>query len=329
MTFRNWLLAGALTLSAAGAGAALTGEASAAADPQACQTVQLQQVNWTGVTAKTETLAWLLEQLGYETENVTASVPIMFDSLERERRDVFLGLWLPTMHTMVEPYFKRGTIDIVAKNLEGAKYTLAVPSYVYEAGVTHFEDLDAHKDRFNSDIYGIEAGNDGNKTIISMIEDDAYGLGDWDIVESSEAGMLTQVRREARNENWVVFLGWEPHPMNLNIDMEYLEGGEDYFGPNLGGATVYTVARQGYAWECPNVGQILENYTFTLDEQNKMGDYVINGDMTYLEAGQELIRNNPELLDRWFDQGGTYSATTPTTFDGSEKARAAIARAFE
>ena len=28
--------------------------------------------------------------------------------------------------------------------------------------------------------------------------------------------------------------------MNANLEMSYLEGGDDFFGPNLGGATVYT-----------------------------------------------------------------------------------------
>jgi hypothetical protein len=34
--------------------------------------------------------------------------------------------------------------------------------------------------------------------------------------------------------------------MNTNIDMAYLSGGDDYFGPGFGGATVYTIAPNGY-----------------------------------------------------------------------------------
>ena len=36
----------------------------------------------------------------------------------------------------------------------------------------------------------------------------------------------------------------EPHPMNANFNLTYLEGGDDYFGTNLGGATVYTMCSQ-------------------------------------------------------------------------------------
>ena len=52
-----------------------------------------------------------------------------------------------------------------------------------------------------------------------------------------------------------MFLGWEPHPMNANFEMKYLAGGDDVFGPNFGGATVFTNVRAGYLTECPNVGR--------------------------------------------------------------------------
>ena len=307
-----------LALAAAGLLAA-TGAAHAqdsGEDKKACKNVRLEQVSWTGVTAKTETLSWMLEQLGYKTDIVTASVPIMFQSLARDERDAFLGLWLPTQRSMIKEYMRNGEIEVVTKNLEGAKYTVGVPDHVYEAGVTHFEDLDEYKDKFEGTFYGIEAGNDGNKIIKSMICDDAYGLGDWKITPSSAAGMLAQVGRAQKNDEWIAHLAWEPHPMNLKYNIRYLDGGADYWGPNKGGADVYTMTRDGYGWQCPNVGQLLENYTFTLKQQNKMGDYVLNEDMDYAKAGQQLIKDNPELLQRWFNQGGKYKTTGVTTRNG-------------
>lgn len=305
------------TLALAGIGLlAGTGTAAAQDDGASCDTVRLEQVNWTGVTAKTETLAFVLQELGYETDIITASVPIMFQSLARNERDAFLGLWLPTQRSMITEYMKKGEIDIVGVNLDGAKYTVGVPKYVYEQGITHFKDLDKHKKKFGGKIYGIEAGNDGNKIIKSMIKDDAYGLGDWELVPSSSAGMLAQVGRKTKNDEPIAHLAWEPHPMNLKYNTRYLAGGAEYWGPNKGGATVYTMTRQGYGWECPNVGQLLENFTFTLTEQNKMGDYVLNQDMDYAEAGRKLIRNKPEVLDRWFNQGGKYTTNGVTTRDG-------------
>jgi glycine betaine/proline transport system substrate-binding protein len=324
MSLKRILTAGAAVALMAGAA---IGTAERAAAQDACDTVRLEQVNWTGVSAKTETLAWILQQLGYETDLITASVPIMFNSLAKNERDAFLGLWLPTQKSMIQKYMKEGSIDLLTANLDGAKYTVAVTQAAHEAGVQHFSDLDEHKDKFNGTIYGIEAGNDGNQIIKDMIADDAYGLGDWELLPSSEAGMLTQVQKDQRQDKWAAFLGWEPHPMNLNIDMAYLAGGEDYWGPNKGGATVYTLTRTGYGWECPNVGQLLQNYSFTLDEQNLLGKYVINDEMTYLEAGQRLIEEKPELLNRWFDRGGPFVFTGVTTKDGGD-ATAAVKSAL-
>jgi len=50
---------------------------------------------------------------------------------------------------------------VVRANLKGAKYTLAVPAYVAQAGVRDFNDLRSFSDRFNHKIFGIEPGNNG------------------------------------------------------------------------------------------------------------------------------------------------------------------------
>ncbi|MDZ7747903.1 MAG: ABC transporter substrate-binding protein [Halofilum sp. (in: g-proteobacteria)] len=318
------------TLTALAAASALAiGSTATAAEDASCGTVRFGQVNWTGVSAKTETATWLMQQLGYETDLITASVPIMFQSLANDERDAFLGLWLPTQRSMVQDNMKKGSIDIVTKNLEGAKYTVGVSQAAWEAGVKHFKDLDEHKEKFGGTIYGIEAGNDGNQIIQTMIDDDVYGLGDWELQPSSEAGMLTQVQRRHNRDQWTAWLAWAPHPMNLNIDLKFLKGGADYWGPNQGGATVYTLTRAGYAWQCPNVGQFLENYTFTVEEQSAMAGYVINDEMDYAEAGRKLIQDKPELIERWFGQGGTYQTGPVKNRDGSKNAADVIRSALD
>jgi glycine betaine/proline transport system substrate-binding protein len=46
--------------------------------------------------------------------------------------------------------------------------------------------------------------------------------------------------------------------MNANFDMAYLDGGDDIFGPNYGGATVYTNVRAGYTERMPECRQAAE-----------------------------------------------------------------------
>lgn len=184
-------------------------------------------------------------------------------------------------------------------NLEGAKYTLAVPKYVYDAGVKSFADLAKHADKFKDRIYGIEPGNDGNRLIQSMIDSDAFGLKDFSLVESSEAGMVSQVSRAARRNQWIVYLGWAPHPMNSNVEMEYLDGGDDFFGPNYGGANVYTNVRANYLSECSNVGQLLQNLEFSLEMENELMEAILNQNVQPNKAAQQWLNSNPQQVEAW------------------------------
>ncbi|MFN3765249.1 MAG: choline ABC transporter substrate-binding protein, partial [Aliihoeflea sp.] len=248
----------------------LSAGAALAQDPEACQTVRFSDVGWTDITATTGTATVLLEALGYDTNVQVLSVPVTYASLKNGDIDVFLGNWMPTMEADIAPYREDGSVETLVTNLEGAKYTLAVPKYTYDKGLTSFDKIAEFKDELNGQIHGIEPGNDGNRLILDMIAADQFGLSDFEVVESSEAGMLSAVTRAARSQQDVVFLGWEPHPMNANIEMEYLDGGDEVFGPNYGGATVHTNVRKGYTEECPNVGKLLTNLAFSLEMENEI-----------------------------------------------------------
>ncbi len=269
-------------------------------DPE-CRTIRFVEVNWMDIEATTATTRLVLEALGYETTSEVVSVPIAYQALESGDADVFLGNWMPSMATISDAYIEeRGTVDSVQTNLEGAKYTLAVPRYVYEAGVQDFADLIDYKDEFDGRIYGIEAGNDGNELIQDMIDDDAFGLSEFELVESSEAGMLGEVNSFTRNEEWIVFLGWAPHPMNAEFEIEYLSGGDDYFGPDYGAATVHTNVRAGYTDECVNVGRFLENLRFTVEMENEIMSAMDAG-ADARDAGHDWLLENPEILEVWLD----------------------------
>src|SRR3984885_10444126 len=169
-----------------------------------------------------------------------------------------------------KPFLAGGSVQVVRANLKGAKYTLAVPSYVADAGGRSFADLRAYADRFKHRIMGIEPGNNGNRMIGAIIGENRFGLGDWTLVESSEQGMLSEVDRAIRKSDWIVFLGWAPHPMNLKYQISYLAGGDESFGPNYGGAVIYTDTRVGYRTDCPNAGRLISNLHFTLDIESQM-----------------------------------------------------------
>lgn len=284
---------------AASAMSLLALNAYAAVEPQQCENVRFADVGWTDITATTAITTELLKGLGYQTKTDLLSVPVTYSSMANGDIDVFLGNWMPTMEGDIAKYREAGTVETVRANLEGAKYTLAVPKYVYDAGVKSFADLAKHADKFKDRIYGIEPGNDGNRLIQSMIDSDAFGLKDFSLVESSEAGMVSQVSRAARRNQWIVYLGWAPHPMNSNVEMEYLDGGDDFFGPNYGGANVYTNVRANYLSECSNVGQLLQNLEFSLEMENELMEAILNQNVQPNKAAQQWLNSNPQQVEAW------------------------------
>ncbi|MFV0335069.1 MAG: choline ABC transporter substrate-binding protein [Tropicimonas sp.] len=267
----------------------------------ACDSVRFSDVGWTDITATTAATTFVLEALGYGTDIKVLSLPVSFSSLASGDIDVFLGNWMPTMEPDIAPYRDAGTIDILRANLTGAKYTLAVNKAAMDLGIADFADIAGHEKELDGTIYGIEPGNDGNRVIQAMIDGDAFGLRDFEIRESSEQGMLAQVERATRKGDPIVFLGWEPHPMNANFEMGYLSGGDEYFGPDFGGATVYTNTRAGYVAECPNIGKFLENLVFSLDMENEIMGAILNDKADPAKAAGTWLAAHPETWTAWLD----------------------------
>jgi len=266
-----------------------------------CRTVRFSDVGWTDITATTALTSTVLTALGYSTSAEVLSVPVTYSAMKNNDIDVFLGNWMPTMEGDIAAYRDEGTVTTVRANLEGAKYTLAVNKAGADLGINTFADIAAQADALDGSIYGIEPGNDGNRIIQDMIDNDAFGLKEFKVVESSEQGMLAQVARASKRDKPVVFLGWEPHPMNANFDLTYLEGGDDHFGPDLGGATVYTNTRAGYSENCPNVGVLLSNLAFTLEMENEVMGAILDDGEEPMDAAKAWLTANPDVLGPWLE----------------------------
>ena len=309
MTLRQTLLATTVTFALAGSAVA-----------EGCDKVTFSDVGWTDITATTAATSLVVEALGYETETKILAVPVTYTGLAEGDIDVFLGNWMPTMEADIAPYRDGGTVDTVRTNLEGAKYTLATNEAGAALGIKDFADIAAHKDALEGKIFGIEPGNDGNRLISDMIASGPFALDGFEVVESSEQGMLAEVANRSDDGQPIIFLGWEPHPMNANFKMSYLTGGDDYFGPNLGGATVATNTRAGYVAECANVGKLLTNLGFSLQMENEIMEAILNDGADPMDAAKVWLAANPDAWGAWLDG--------VTTKDGGD-AKAAVAAALQ
>ncbi|KIG10016.1 choline ABC transporter, periplasmic binding protein [Burkholderia sp. MR1] len=268
-------------------------------DDASCRTVRFVDIGWTDITSTTALASVLFEGLGYTPRTTVASVPISLAGLKSKQIDVSLGYWWPVQEKAVQPFLDAKTIDkIEPPNLSGAKATLAVPGYAYDAGIKTFADIAKHRDELGGTIYGIEPGSSANAKIQKMIDTNQFGLGGFKLVQSSEAGMLVTVERAIREKKPVVFLAWEPHPMNIQMKINYLSGGDDVFGPNYGEARVYTLTNSDFLTRCPNAGKLVRNLHFTTDLENRLMQPVMSKERP-AEAAKAYLKSNPQLLDSW------------------------------
>ena len=292
---------------------ALTIGSAAAADDASCKTIRLSDPGWTDITATNGVTSVILTALGYEPDVKTLSVPIGYQSMKNGEIDVFLGNWMPAQKAFIDDLNAAKAAEVLAKNLEGAKFTLAVPSYVAEKGVKDFADLQKHAEEFGSKIYGIEPGAPANSNIQKMIDANDFGLKDWELVESGEQAMLAQVGRAEKSGEFVVFLAWAPHPMNEQFSIEYLSGGDAYFGPNFGGAEVFTLARTGWPEKCPNAATLFKNLKFDISMENALMGSILGGEDAKA-AATAWLKANPQAIEPWL--------AGVTTLDGKPAADA-------
>ncbi|MGF6089839.1 choline ABC transporter substrate-binding protein [Pseudomonas sp. 18173] len=273
------------------------GSASAFAD-QSCETVKMADPGWSDIAATNAITGFLLDGMGYKAKVDTLAVPITFGGLKDGQVDVFLGNWMPAQQGFYDKFVASGDVTQLAKNLDGTEFTLAVPDYVWDAGVHDFADLNKYADKFDRKIYGIGSGAPANISLQEIIKKNDFDMGQWKLIESSEQAMLAEVSRAVKKQKFVTFLGWTPHPMNVQLKMHYLKGGEKYFGDT---GSVHTLTRKGYAQACPNVGKLLTNLSFTQDMENSIMAEVVNKKVSNADAAKAWIKANPAVLDKWLD----------------------------
>ncbi|MFT0623192.1 ABC transporter substrate-binding protein [Ectopseudomonas guguanensis] len=285
----HWLLVAGL----------LYGATLPAAEAERCEMITFADVGWTDITMTTAVARLVLTDLGYRTQVRRLSLPDTYQALAEGKVDVFLGNWMPAQTQLIDPHLQNGRIETLQTNLPTVRYTLAVLEPAHKAGLQDFADIHRFKDQLRGQIFGIEPGNEGNEMVKSMIRENVFGLGDFTLVESSEKGMLNHVERAQQMGRSAVFLGWEPHPMNDRLRMFYLSGGDQYFGPDYGAAKVNTVARGGFARECPNVARLFRNMVFTIAAENQLMSGVLEGNTNRRRVAKRWMDDNPELVAGW------------------------------
>jgi len=261
------------------------------------QTLDFGVPAWPGITVKTAIAEQLLNPLGYETSTQEIGLQVIYQGIESGDIDAFLGAWLPAQREMFDPRKESGVLIDVANNVDGAQMTLAVPEYLYESGIQSFADLDENREQFEGEIYGFGAGSAASEILHNAIDNDTWGLGDWQVVDTSEVGMLSAARDAISREEPIVWVGWTPHWMNLELPMRYLEDPEDLFGENNGESDVLTLLRSDYAEANPNVVTFFEQFTFSAEEQSWMIQAFGQEEQDLADDAEQWINDHPERIE--------------------------------
>jgi len=281
-----------------GTGLTLMGTSSAmAADKQ----INFGVPAWPGITVKTEIARQLLAPLGYQSKAQEIGLQVIYQGLDTGDVDVFLGAWLPAQDSMLDPLEADGSITRLATNVTGAQMTLAVPDYVYDSGVTSFADLDAHRDEFNGEIYSFGAGSAASEILDKAIADDAWGLGDWTLVDTSTVGMLSAAKSHIANEEPIVWVGWTPHWMNLALPMQYLSDSRNLFGKGNGASDVRTLMASDYADANPNLVTFFNQFSFSAEEQSWMIKQYGQEEKSMEEVAKTWIEDHPDRIEDMMD----------------------------
>lgn len=252
---------------------------------------------WPGITVKNEIAVQMLEPLGYVTNSQQLGLQVIYQAMESNDLDVFLGGWLPAQENMLQPREESGKIVRVVNNVDGAQMTLAVPEYIYEQGVQSFADLDPNRELFNGEIHGFGAGSAASEILLEAIDQDAWGLGDWSIVDTSIVGMLGAAESAISREEPIIWVGWTPHWMNLEMPMRYLDDPKNLFGENNGESLVLTLMRGDYAESHPNLVTFFEQFTFSAEEQSWMIQGFGLEERPAAEVAAEWLSENPERVE--------------------------------
>ena len=114
------------------------------------------QINWAENIAVTNMWKVILEEKGYNVKLSNLNMGTTMKALESGDLDASLEIWLPVQDAnYLEKY--QDTVNFSdATWYDNAKVGLVVPAYLEE--INSVEDLNEHKEMFNSEIVGFDPG---------------------------------------------------------------------------------------------------------------------------------------------------------------------------
>ena len=282
------------TLTTLSLAAAMVGSLATATLAQDAKSVKIGWAAWSDAEFVTKLAAKLIkDELGQEVELVQTDVAPLYQGVSRGDLDAMMMAWLPQTHA---DYFAKieDKVDTLGTVYDGAKLGWVVPAYIPEDQISSIEDLakDEVKEKLGNTVQGIDPGAGLTRLSEQALKD--YGLDDYKLQISSEAGMLTTVDRAVRNEEWFVATSWSPHWMFGKYDIRYIEDPKKSLGE---AEHVDILARKGFKDDNPEAAAFLSRMKLPISD---LESAMFNAQETSYEAAvEQYITDHPDQVKAW------------------------------
>lgn len=242
------------------------------------QTITFGVTPWTSTVPPTKVASLILQDMGYDVEEIDGDVSTIYVGLSRGEINVYMDSWMPVHEVHLDKYGDK--VEDLAVSYDDAASGLVVPEYMDD--INSIEDIKGKEDMFGNEIFGVEAGGSAADKVDETIE--TYDL-DLEQVNSSEGGMLAQALRLMENEEPLVFYGWRPHTMFNKMDIKVLEDPEEVFNV----PSIHVIVDGELKESAPEAYEFLSNWSIPLEDVETM--------ITEIEDGAD----EEEVAQQWID----------------------------
>lgn len=264
----------------------------------AAEPIKMAITDWADVLATANVAKYVLEtKLNQPVKFVNADIGIQFEGVARGDLDIMVGGWLPVTHAVYYAKYKND-MDDVGIIYTGGKNGWAVPDYVPKSELSSIADLSKPdvKSKLDGTIQGIGPGAGLMQASEKTVQ--AYGLSDYHLQSSSEAGMLAAVSRAYQSKQWVVATVWSPHWLWQKWHMRYLADPKGTLG---GEEQIHAFASKQFAGKFQRADVFFKHFKMKLSDIEAI-EFDGNSSNDYAAAAKKFVDAHPDEVKSWLQQ---------------------------
>lgn len=258
------------------------------------KTIKMGVLQWNDLVCPSLVTKKLMEKhYGYEIE-VTEFFEwgIAYATLAKGDVDILMSQINFVAYDYWTRYNKK--LEKLSASSHGLNQGIIVPAYV---PIDSIEDMNAHKDKFDGKIIGIEPGAGLMRQTTEVIE--SYGL-DFELVDGSTAAMTATLKSALAKKQWMAAVMWTPSWMTQAFDVKFLKDPKNVQQPPQ---SYYWIGRKGFIQDFPKAREIMAGVFVPLEDNIKMTGYIKDG-LKADQAVDKWLGDNQLVAERWMTIGG-------------------------